>query len=432
MAIQVALLALAAGLAAFTIVQGIAPHDEGLMLQAGARIASGEWPYRDFWMNYPPGQPLVLAGLQKIFGTSLLGWRVVAVAIDAVVALLAYRLARRRAHGEHAARRLAGGGRRDGVSEAARARTPRAAAGLRGAAGGAPAAGLAGVLAGAGVPVPGRAGGGGDRRRCLAVPRGQRARAIGAAAAVAIVRWAVLHRRAGAMWHDTSASTASRTSSGSRSRSAFDGPLAAQQADRVLHPADPGGRRGGVVRADGDRPRAPYRQRARLDARRDRRGPRADGPDPEAWSLAPLALVGLAYLLGRTDVYHLVPLAAVLPVTLAWAATAARVAVAPGGAARGAGADRHLRRRAARGPGAAPAGAARRYPARPATASRPRPADARALAALRDELAQITAPGEPIFVTDPRMTASPPATRCSTSSPAIPTRRAMTSCSPAW
>ena len=94
--LQIVLFLLAAALASFTIVQGIAPHDEGLMLQAGARIASGEWPYRDFWTNYPPGQPLVLAVLQEIFGASLLAWRVVAVAVDAGVALLAYRLAQRR------------------------------------------------------------------------------------------------------------------------------------------------------------------------------------------------------------------------------------------------------------------------------------------------------------------------------------------------
>ena len=94
---QTLLLALAAGLAGFTIRQGISPHDEGLLLQAGARIVAGQWPYRDFWLNYPPGQPLVLAGFQELFGASLLTWRVVVTATDAIVALLAYRLARRRA-----------------------------------------------------------------------------------------------------------------------------------------------------------------------------------------------------------------------------------------------------------------------------------------------------------------------------------------------
>ena len=76
---QVVLFVLAAALSGFTILQGIAPHDEGLILQAGARIASGQWPYRDFWSNYPPGQPLVLALLQLVFGAVAAGvarsWR---------------------------------------------------------------------------------------------------------------------------------------------------------------------------------------------------------------------------------------------------------------------------------------------------------------------------------------------------------------------
>ena len=38
----------------------------------------------------------------------------------------------------------------------------------------------------------------------------------------------------------------------------------------------------------------------------------------------PLAVIGLGYLLGRTDEFHLVPLAVVLPVMLAWAGAAAR------------------------------------------------------------------------------------------------------------
>src|SRR5262249_32657313 len=94
---QLVLLVLAAALSGFTILQGISPHDEGLMLQAGARLASGQWPYRGFWSNYPPGQPLVLALLQLVFGGSLLAWRVVGTLTDATIALLAYRLARRHA-----------------------------------------------------------------------------------------------------------------------------------------------------------------------------------------------------------------------------------------------------------------------------------------------------------------------------------------------
>lgn len=91
-------LLLAAGLAvcSLTALRGIQPNDEGLMLQAAARIASGEVPYRDFWWYYPPGQPYLLAGLWDLAGPSLLEWRVVRVAANSVVALLAWMLAGRR------------------------------------------------------------------------------------------------------------------------------------------------------------------------------------------------------------------------------------------------------------------------------------------------------------------------------------------------
>src|SRR3954452_1541673 len=89
----VCLFAGAAALSACTLLRGIGPHDEGLMLQAAARIADGQWPYRDFWWNYGPGQPLLLAPVAH----SLLGWRIVRVALDATVAVLAYALARRTA-----------------------------------------------------------------------------------------------------------------------------------------------------------------------------------------------------------------------------------------------------------------------------------------------------------------------------------------------
>jgi hypothetical protein len=87
----------AAALCALTMLQGIQPNDEGLMLAAASRIASGQVPYHDFWWFYPPGQPYLLAGLWKVFGPSLLVWRIVRVAADATVVVLAYRLARRAA-----------------------------------------------------------------------------------------------------------------------------------------------------------------------------------------------------------------------------------------------------------------------------------------------------------------------------------------------
>src|SRR4051812_15804931 len=87
-----------AALSGFTILREIGPHDEGLMLQAAARIAGdGQLPYRDFWWNYGPGQPFLLAPLWKVFGPSLLTWRIVRTALDATVALLVWLLARREA-----------------------------------------------------------------------------------------------------------------------------------------------------------------------------------------------------------------------------------------------------------------------------------------------------------------------------------------------
>lgn len=87
----------AAALSGVTLLSGIQPNDEGLMLQAAARIADGQVPYRDFWWFYPPGQPYLLGGLWAAFGPSLLTWRIVRVLTDAAVAVMAYALARRAA-----------------------------------------------------------------------------------------------------------------------------------------------------------------------------------------------------------------------------------------------------------------------------------------------------------------------------------------------
>jgi hypothetical protein len=53
------------------------------------------------------------------------------------------------------------------------------------------------------------------------------------------------------------------------------------------------------------------------------------------WAPAPLAAAGVVYLLARADVYHLVPLAAVLPVLLATAAAAEQRAARAGATAVG-------------------------------------------------------------------------------------------------
>ena len=89
------LFAIAAALSASTILREANTHDEGFMLVNATRILDGQLPYRDFYLNYGPGQPLLLAGVEGIFGPSLLGWRIVRVVLDALVAVLAYRVARR-------------------------------------------------------------------------------------------------------------------------------------------------------------------------------------------------------------------------------------------------------------------------------------------------------------------------------------------------
>jgi hypothetical protein len=87
----VVLALLSTAFAAIDLRAGIGPHDEGLMLQWGHRIAGGEWPYRDFWCNYLPGAPL----LQAVLGDSLVTWRVVRAVLAGLCAVLAYLLVRR-------------------------------------------------------------------------------------------------------------------------------------------------------------------------------------------------------------------------------------------------------------------------------------------------------------------------------------------------
>lgn len=89
--VRVALLWLAAALiSGFTARRYLGPLDEGVLMQAAARMADGQWPWRDFGWSYGPGQPLAVLGL----GDSLLSWRVLRVAADATVAVLIWALVR--------------------------------------------------------------------------------------------------------------------------------------------------------------------------------------------------------------------------------------------------------------------------------------------------------------------------------------------------
>lgn len=405
-ALQVVLFVLAAALSAFTILQGISPHDEGLMLQAGARIASGQWPYRDFWSNYPPGQPLVLALAQLVVGPSLLAWRVLATLTDATIALLAYRLARRHAPESYALGAwLAVAGAmafpsNPGPNPPALALAFAALLAVR------RRPVLAGVLAGLACLFRFEIGVAAILGILLEGPPGTRLRSLTAAIVVAVVSLAPFAIAAGGtMYHDTIGFYSIQSLQRLPFPLHFDGPLKPNKllefyiplilvlsfALWVLAVALAIHRRLSVA------PRATSALHGGIAASPSR----ARGFDPSLLALGPLALVGLAYLLGRTDVYHLVPLSPVLAVALAGAAAATQ-----GRAMRAAllvalalialhGLDRRAGQLLHPGTLAAVPGPAGDGVQTGAT-------DARALAALERTVSRLTRPGEPIFVSNPR------------------------------
>ena len=115
---RVALLWLAAALiSGFTLRRYIGPLDEGILMQAATRMADGEWPWRDFGWAYGPGEPLFVMAAGKLFGPSLLWWRLLRVAADATAAVLVWALVRDR-RPALGARRVGrrGGHRRPAVS----------------------------------------------------------------------------------------------------------------------------------------------------------------------------------------------------------------------------------------------------------------------------------------------------------------------------
>ncbi|MEA2399515.1 MAG: hypothetical protein QOK25_3071 [Thermoleophilaceae bacterium] len=95
--VPVALFAGAALISGFTILRGVDPFDEGLVLQAARRVSQGQVPYRDFLWSYGPADPYLLAGLFKLLGVSLLPWRVLWVVANAGTALVSWALVRRHA-----------------------------------------------------------------------------------------------------------------------------------------------------------------------------------------------------------------------------------------------------------------------------------------------------------------------------------------------
>jgi hypothetical protein len=290
----VALAALSALLSASTIWFGLAPHDEGLILQAAHRIASGELPYRDFWWNYAPGQPVLLAGLDVVFGRSLLVWRALRVLVDVAVTVLAFRLAQREAEGRRWPPLLAGVAVAGAMAfPTGPGPNPTALALAFGALVAAPRhPRAAGVLAGVAAIVRWEVG----AAAALGVLISTRsARPVLVAVGVAVAGWLPFLVAAPGDLLDQTV-----------------GFFAIQDLQRLPFPFGPGDagtdpnklleRYAPLILVAG---LALYAVHA---IARRRLSP-----------LVPLALVGLAYLLGRTDEFHLVPLAAVLPVLLAGA-----------------------------------------------------------------------------------------------------------------
>jgi hypothetical protein len=354
-----------------TLLWQVEPHDEGLMLAWAGRIAGGQAPYRDFWCNYAPGQPLLLAGLVKLFGPSLLAWRVLRLGVGVVVALLAYALVRRRA-GEGWA--LAGWLAAAGAMAFPAGPGPNATAlalGL-GAIALAPRRALgAGALAGAACFFRPEIGVACALGAVMEAPSRRALVAAGAAAVAAVTLGPFVIALGGDMLPQTV------------------GFVDEQRLQRLPFPLVP------HVGADPNKllefwmPLILVAGCAVWLALGRRR-----------WALAPLAFVGLGYLLARADEFHLVPLSVALAVMLACAAAARKGAasialgvvlalIAAHGIERQAGRIVHLPALAAV-PGGAGDGV------------RTEAADARALRALVPFVRARVPPGGPVFVANPR------------------------------
>jgi hypothetical protein len=298
----VVLWGLAAAVSGITILWGVNPHDEGLMLQAAARVADGELPYRDFYANYGPGQYFLLGGLDIVFGPSLLAWRVVRVALDATVAVLAYALARRDAPewlALLAGLAVAGAMAYPTIPHPNPTALALALGALllarRSAAGAGALAGLAvafrfdlGLAAVAGA----------------ALTAGRRAGTVVAAAAVVNVLLLApfVALAPGRFWDQTIGFALDEQSL--QRLPLPDGYDGGFGQDNVLQRYFAYVLLGGVLLW------VVVAVRERLALRQ--------------WAVLPLAAAGVAYLLARADEFHLVPLAAVLPVMLATAAAAER------------------------------------------------------------------------------------------------------------
>ena len=68
-------------------------YDEGIVLTGAMRVAAGQIPHRDFYFIYGPAEAYILAGLFKVFGTSLLAERLFDLFFKALVVTTVYGIA---------------------------------------------------------------------------------------------------------------------------------------------------------------------------------------------------------------------------------------------------------------------------------------------------------------------------------------------------
>jgi hypothetical protein len=366
----------AAALSAFTILRGYGPHDEGLMLAWARRIADGQWPYRDFWANYAPGQPVLLAALVKLFGPSLLWWRIVRVAVDATVAVLAFAYVRRHAGtGWALGAWVAVAGAMAWPSGPGP--NPPALALALGALLAAPRAPLgAGALAGLAIVVRPEIGVAAAVGAALEARRAGAARVAVAAVVVAAVALAPFAIVAGGDMADQVLGFAS-----------------VQDLQRLPFPLHYDGGSDPNKLLEFYLPAVLVAGSALWAAwalvRRD------------GFALAPLVAVGVAYLLARTDEFHLVPLSVVLAIALACAAGREERALprAALGVALALVAVHGLERRAGQ---ALHPPALAALPAPAADGVRTAPGDAAALRALIPYVQARAPAGAPVLVAPPR------------------------------
>lgn len=72
--------------------RGMNVYDEGLICTGAETVLRGGLPYRDFWSIYGPGEYYLLAGLFKLFGTTLLTATAYTVVVEWLMTILAYLL----------------------------------------------------------------------------------------------------------------------------------------------------------------------------------------------------------------------------------------------------------------------------------------------------------------------------------------------------